>query len=96
MRPKFRVSGAITLLFAALASVLLLSGCRKAGAVLKPDQVFGFYDTEADWNDPTKVINLGYRESQGKRLFYQYCVWCHADATPAGPSNRSNLTPVLL
>jgi len=20
-------------------------------------------------------------------------VWCHADATPAGPSNRSNLTP---
>ena len=21
-------------------------------------------------------------------------MWCHADATPAGPSNRSNLTPV--
>lgn len=94
MRPEFRVFGAITLLFAAVASVLLLSGCRKAGAVLKPDQAFGFYDTEADWNDATKVINLGYQESQGKRVFYQYCVWCHADATPAGPSNRSNLTPV--
>ncbi|HXU08289.1 MAG TPA: cytochrome c, partial [Blastocatellia bacterium] len=21
------------------------------------------------------------------------CVWCHAEATPAGPSNRSNVTP---
>jgi mono/diheme cytochrome c family protein len=26
-------------------------------------------------------------------VFYQYCVWCHADSTPAGPSNRSNLNP---
>ena len=40
------------------------------------------------------LVNLGYQEAQGKRIFYLYCVWCHADATPAGPSNRGNLTPV--
>lgn len=96
MRSKLRVLGVITLLFTAVAGALLLSGCRKAGAVVKPDQAFGSYDTEADWNDSAKLIHLGYQESQGKRVFYQYCVWCHADATPAGPSNRSNLTPVPL
>lgn len=83
----------IAFLLACIACASLLSGCKKAGAV-KPAQAFGAYDTEADWNDGTKLINLGYQESQGKRVFYQYCVWCHADATPAGPSNRSNVTPM--
>jgi len=69
-----------------------LSGCKKTAAVT-PSQAFGSYDTEPDWNDATKLISLGYEESQGRRVFYQYCVWCHADATPAGPSNRSNVTP---
>jgi mono/diheme cytochrome c family protein len=36
------------------------------------------------------LIPLNYHQAKGKRLFYQYCVWCHADSTPAGPSNRSN------
>jgi mono/diheme cytochrome c family protein len=63
-----------------------------------PSQAFGSYDTEPDWNDATKLISLGYEESQGRLVFYQYCVWCHADATPAGPSNRSNVfpTPALM
>jgi mono/diheme cytochrome c family protein len=52
------------------------------------------YDVEVDWNDPQRVILLDYREAQGKRIFYTQCVWCHADATPAGPSNRSNVTPI--
>src|SRR5437773_9853208 len=52
------------------------------------------YDTEVDWTDAQHVIPLSYEQAQGKRIFYQQCVWCHADATPAGPSNRSNLTPV--
>jgi mono/diheme cytochrome c family protein len=51
------------------------------------------YDSEPDWNDSTKLIPLNYQQAQGKRVFYQYCVWCHADSTPAGPSNRSNLNP---
>ncbi len=84
---------AIVLLMGSVLSILAISGCKKGAAVVSPDTAFGAYGSEADWNDSTKVLNLGYRESQGKRVFYQYCVWCHADATPAGPSNRGNLTP---
>ncbi len=54
---------------------------------------FGSYGSEVDWNNPERVIPLGYEQAQGKRIFYEQCVWCHADSTPAGPSNRSNVTP---
>ncbi len=90
MKPKLILAGMIV---ASVFCALALSGCKKAAAV-KPDDAFGTYDSEVDWNDGTKIVKLGYQESQGKRIFYQYCVWCHADASPAGPSNRSNLTPV--
>jgi mono/diheme cytochrome c family protein len=83
----------MALFAASVPGLLVLSGCKKAAAV-NPEVAFGAYDTEPDWNDSTKLINLGYQESRGKRVFYQYCVWCHADATPAGPSNRSNVTPM--
>lgn len=53
----------------------------------------GSYGTEVDWSNPDHIIQLDYSQDQGRRLFYQYCVWCHADSTPAGPSNRSNITP---
>jgi mono/diheme cytochrome c family protein len=68
------------------------AGCRNQPAARK-DAAAQAYDVEPDWNDPQKVIDLGYRAAQGKRIFYADCVWCHADATPAGPSNRSNVTP---
>jgi mono/diheme cytochrome c family protein len=70
------------------------TGCRKHAEVAKADPLLSAYDTESDWTDAQKIIPLGYQQAQGKRIFYQQCVWCHADATPAGPSNRSNLTPV--
>lgn len=69
-------------------------GCRRNAESAKADPLLAAYDSEADWVDSQKVIPLGYQQAQGRRVFYQYCVWCHADATPAGPSNRSNLTPV--
>jgi mono/diheme cytochrome c family protein len=81
-------------LLPAACSLIFVSGCRNSTAAPAADPVSKAYDTEPDWNDATKIIPLGYQEAQGKRIFYQYCVWCHADATPAGPSNRSNLTPV--
>jgi mono/diheme cytochrome c family protein len=84
----------VVLLVISVLCVLALTGCNKTAALVKPDEAFGAYDTEPDWNDSTKLTKLGYQESQGKRVFYQYCVWCHADASPAGPSNRSNVTPV--
>lgn len=77
-----------------LFSIGGVSGCRKHADVAKADPLLTAYDTEADWNDAQKIISLSYQQAQGKRIFYQQCVWCHADSTPAGPSNRSNLTPV--
>jgi mono/diheme cytochrome c family protein len=54
---------------------------------------YGSYGSEVDWNNPDRILPLDYDQAQGKRIFYQQCVWCHADTTPAGPSNRSNVTP---
>jgi mono/diheme cytochrome c family protein len=79
------------LLLMTLAGV---EGCRKQAETVKADPFLAAYDTEADWTDAQRLIHLSYQEAQGKRIFYQQCVWCHADATPAGPSNRSNLTPI--
>jgi cytochrome c oxidase cbb3-type subunit 3 len=71
------------------------AGCHHRGENTKAsDPLLAAYDTEADWTDAQRVIPLDYQQAQGKRVFYEQCVWCHADATPAGPSNRSNLTPV--
>ena len=71
-----------------------VSGCRKQSDARKADALLAAYDTETDWSDAQRTIPLSYEQAQGKRIFYQECVWCHADATPAGPSNRSNLLPV--
>jgi mono/diheme cytochrome c family protein len=84
----------VAIFLCSVLCVLALSGCKKTAAVVNPDVAFGAYDTEPDWNDNTKLVKLDYQESQGKRVFYQYCVWCHADASPAGPSNRSNVSPM--
>jgi len=77
-----------------LLPLAALFGCRKQTVGAKADPLLAAYDSELDWADSTKIVSLSYQEAQGKRIFYQYCVWCHADATPAGPSNRSNLNPV--
>jgi mono/diheme cytochrome c family protein len=87
MKPKL----IIALLLVVGAS--LTAACRQKVATEKPDPLSRAYDSEPDSNDPQRVIPLDYQQAQGKRVFYQYCVWCHADSTPAGPSNRSNLNP---
>ncbi len=66
--------------------------CRKGQSVASSESDLA-YGTEPDWNNPQHLIPLNYQEAQGKRVFYRACVWCHADSTPAGPSNRSNLNP---
>lgn len=70
-----------------------LAACRKKEATAAPNPALNAYDVEQDWNDPQHTILLNYQQSQGKRVFYTNCVWCHADSTPAGPSNRSNVSP---
>ena len=74
-------------------ALVCIPACRKKAAPVTNDPLRSAYDIEPDWNDPQRLISLDYQQAQGKRLFYQDCVWCHADATPAGPSNRSNLNP---
>jgi mono/diheme cytochrome c family protein len=87
------VTRLVLLLALLTAACPALIGCGKKGNAAAPDPLRNAYDSEVDWNDPQHVIPLGYEAAQGKRIFYQQCVWCHADTTPAGPSNRSNLTP---
>jgi mono/diheme cytochrome c family protein len=70
------------------------AGCGNKAEAPKADPLVSAYDSELDSVDAQKIIPLGYQAAQGKRIYYQHCVWCHADASPAGPSNRSNLTPV--
>ena len=74
--------------------MMSVAGCGKKSNTAAADPLREAYDSEADWNDPQRVIPLNYQQAQGKRVFYAQCVWCHADATPAGPSNRSNLKPM--
>ena len=76
-----------------MMACLVLAGCSRSSGVSKPDPLARAYDSEPDWNDPQHIIALSYDEAQGKRIFYQQCVWCHADSTSAGPSNRSNVNP---
>jgi mono/diheme cytochrome c family protein len=76
-----------------LVAIAGLAACGKKTSVAAFDPLRNAYDSEPDWNDPQRVIPLGYEQAQGKRIFYQQCVWCHADSTSAGPSNRSNVTP---
>jgi mono/diheme cytochrome c family protein len=99
--PSFRPDSSLTLskkeriLLALLLSVLTVGsfGCHKQTEAAPAKPALRAYDVEPDWDDPTRTTYLNYQQAQGKRIFYTYCVWCHADATPAGPSNRSNVTP---
>ena len=82
------------LLLAVLIAMVPLQGCRRS----KPETteskpLDNAYGTEPDWNNPQQMIPLNYQQTQGQRVFYADCVWCHASSTPAGPSNMSNLNP---
>jgi len=74
--------------------MVVIPSTYRQRAAAQDDALRNAYDTEPDWNDQQHLIPLNYQQAKGKRLFYQYCVWCHADSTPAGPSTRSNLNPV--
>lgn len=81
------------LLILLVLSLVTLISCREKPTAAKVDPLLKTYDVEKDWDDPQHLIPLDYQQAQGKRVFYHNCVWCHADTTPAGPSNRSNLMP---
>ena len=80
-------------LFLIVSAIIILSSCRHKPAVSPAFSFLNTYDVEQNSTDPQHLIPLNYQQAQGKRIFNNKCVWCNADATPAGPSNRSNLSP---
>ena len=76
-----------------IPAFIILSSCQRKAAVSTANPSLNAYDVEQSSTDPQRLIPLNYQQAQGKRVFNNNCVWCHAEATPAGPSNRSSLTP---
>jgi len=76
-----------------ISAFTILSSCQRKAAVSTANPNLNAYDVEQSSTDPQRLIPLNYQQAQGKRVFNNNCVWCHADATQAGPSNRSNVTP---
>lgn len=81
------------ILFLIIPAFLILPSCQRKAAVSTANPNLNAYDVEQSSTDPQRLIPLNYQQAQGKRVFNNNCVWCHADATQAGPSNRSNLSP---
>jgi mono/diheme cytochrome c family protein len=81
------------ILIPVLISVAALPGCRQKSSTTVAKPPINAYGSEPDWNNPQQLISLNYQQTQGQRIFYNNCVWCHASSTPAGPSNMSNLNP---
>jgi mono/diheme cytochrome c family protein len=76
-----------------VVTLVAIPSCQPNSVPSEPNSLRNAYAVEPDWNNPDHLIPLNYQQAQGKRVFDTYCVWCHADSTPAGPSNRFNLTP---
>lgn len=81
------------IVFLIVSAIIIVSSCRRKSAVSPALSLLNAYDIEQNSADAQHLIPLNYQQAQGKRIFNNNCVWCHADATPAGPSNRSNLSP---
>jgi mono/diheme cytochrome c family protein len=82
-----------SILLLIIPAIAILLSCQHKPAVAPATPLLNAYDVEQSSNDARRLISLSYRQAQGKRIFNNNCVWCHAAETPAGPSNRSNLTP---
>jgi len=91
-KARWTMTGSQLDMTSVLVILILASSACKTAAV-KPDPLLSAYVVEQDANDPQRVIALNYQQAQGARVYQSDCIWCHADATPAGPSNRSNVTP---
>jgi mono/diheme cytochrome c family protein len=87
MRTRFRCMAG-----AALCSVFL-TACGRKPAAVQTEPFLKAYTVVPDASNPQRMIQLNYQQAQGARVYQADCVWCHADTTPAGPSNRSNVTP---
>jgi len=76
-----------------IPAIIALSSCKRQPVVSPATSFLNAYDVEQNVTDPQHPIPLNYQQAQERRLFNDKCGWCHADATSAGPSNRSNVSP---
>ena len=72
---------------AAVVAFMMAAACRSHPVSQPSDPLL-----EALRAEETEV-NLTYVESQGKRLFAQYCATCHGDDGHGDGQNASNLNP---
>ncbi len=72
---------------AAIAVALMLPACRSRSAQPPPDPMLEALRAEE------REGNLSFVESQGRRLFAQYCSTCHGDEGHGDGQNASNLNP---
>ena len=68
--------------------LVLLSGCRSGPKTAPGDPLLDAIRADE------REGNLSYTESQGQRLFVQYCATCHGDAGKGDGQNASNLSPL--
>ena len=80
MTPHMRVAAAVVALIAVTA-------CRSHQVSQPSDPLLEALQAEE------REVNLTYAESQGKRLFAQYCATCHGDDGHGDGQNASNLNP---
>ena len=72
---------------AAVVALMTASACRSHSASQPSDPLLEALQAEE------REVNLTYVESQGKRLFAQYCATCHGDDGHGDGQNASNLNP---
>ena len=72
---------------AAVVAVMTASACRSHPVSQPSDPLLEALRAEES------EVNLTYVESQGKRLFAQYCATCHGDDGHGDGQNASNLNP---
>jgi mono/diheme cytochrome c family protein len=72
---------------AAVVALIAVTACRSHQVSQPSDPLLEALQAEE------REVNLTYAESQGKRLFAQYCATCHGDDGHGDGQNASNLTP---
>ena len=72
---------------AAVVALIAVTACRSHQVSQPSDPLLEALQAEE------REVNLTYAESQGKRLFAQYCATCHGDDGHGDGQNASNLNP---
>ena len=88
MKRTLRRAGAVGAIGLCLGAPLAAStGCRRATVAARADPLMDVFRKQAQEEGLTRV------ETNGKRLFAQYCVTCHGEKGEGDGQNAFNLDP---